>query len=222
VSGIPVFWIEPTGRILRTLRRYHSPRGSHPYNCADGWHEARSRIEPLDEIPIRGSYDVEPDERETSGDLWPHDDPRWPAECQAGCGYRFTDDDHWQLHTERVYKRIDGASDDELTLVLRDDRALPPGAMWDAWWYPDGWKIEGISLVVQLPDGVPWTVDGPSTSCPSRNGGEPHDTRTGHRCWTRTGDPKAIPPTVDVNPSILSGKPETYHGYLRHGQLVPT
>lgn len=224
VYGEPIdcFWIEPTPKIQRKLRRYTSRQGNPSgWECADGWHEAWALIEPLEDVPPRASYD-ESDERETSGDLWPHDDPRWPTHCKKGCGYAFTDEDTWQLFTERIYRRPDGQGED-YTLVLHDETRCPPGAMWNAWWLPDGWKGEdGISLNVMLPDGVYWTVDGPSSSCTEQNAkpARSHDTRTGHRCWSRTGDPKANPPTVDVNPSILSGHPETYHGFLRHGKLV--
>lgn len=221
---IQTFWVVPSERVLRKLRRYDGrsrEAGGHDCPGRDGYHNASARIEPAEGVPIRRSYDQGADDAETSGDTWPHDDPRWPTNC-AGCDYLFTDRDEWQLFAERMYVRADGEPG-EYALVLRNDadHAVPAGAMWDAWWYPDGWKVDGVSLVVMLPDRTPWTVDGPSSSCTARSdGGEGHDTRTGHRCWTRTGDPTSSPPTVDANPSIASGHPETYHGYLRHGQLV--
>lgn len=200
---VPCFWIEPTDRVLRRLRRYVDHSGGRA--CAEGWHQASVPIASLGNIPVRrtlpevGHWDP----REVSGDSWPHSDPRWPVECAKGCGYRFLESDHWQLFVERAYRRSDGQGSD-MVLHLHDDDGTPPGAMWDAWWMP--WKgPDALSLTVQLPDGTPWCVDGPAT------GG-------GH--WTRTGDPRSNPPTVTASPSIAAGKPETYHGYLRNGQLV--
>jgi hypothetical protein len=203
--GPPVacFWIEPTDTVERYLRRYHhdevTPGG---WTCADGryGHNARVAIDPVT-LPIRTSREIEYDPEEVSGDRWPHDDERWPSTCERQCGYAFADTDVWQLFTERVYRAADGRWSGHL-----GQGGPPAGAMWDAWWMPEQWHgPDGLALSVQLPDGGCWLVDGPSSS-----GGK----------WTRTGDPKAQPPTVDVNPSILSGKPETYHGWLRHGQLV--
>lgn len=133
-----------------------------------------------------------------------HNDPRWPQKCDH-CDYRFAPEDSWQVRTERVWCRLD-------TGEKWTDRRLPPGAMFDGAWYP--WKgSDGLSLVVVLPPatvdsrGNWWNVDGPS-----RNNGVPGPG------WTRTGDPRAIPPTVSVSPSIaVSG----YHGFLQDGILGP-
>jgi hypothetical protein len=215
MAEVQCFWIEPIDRVARSLRRYTKTHEAGAWTCEAGWHEARVPIEPLDEVPSRRTYDIAADERATSGDLWPHDDPRWPAECGRGCGYRFLEDDVWQLFVNRLYRRIDGTPAE---VALNEPGA---GAMWDAWWYPAGWAGEdGIRLVVQLPDGMPWLVDGPSSSCTEQAAKRPHDTRTGHHCWTRTGDPRAIPPTVSAQPSIASGDPQTYHGFLTDGKLV--
>lgn len=39
--------------------------------------------------------------------------------------------------------------------------------------------------------------------------------------WTRTGDPRAIPPTVTVTPSVWPNAPHGWHGFLTDGALVP-
>lgn len=102
------------------------------------------------------------------------------------------------------------------------DQTLPPGAMLDATWYHDidGWRgPDGIALMVVLPpqhirsdNGEVdnrsnwWHADGPS-----RNNGVPGPG------WSRTGDPKASPPTVTIQPSILTGD---YHGFVQGGTLT--
>jgi hypothetical protein len=98
---------------------------------------------------------------------------------------------------------------------------VPPGAMWFADWMlglendpfagPDG-----RCLVVKLPNGNDWMIDGPCSNCTD------HDDflRGGHKCWVRHGEAPNI--TVDKNGktcaagagSILSGD---YHGFLRNG-----
>lgn len=209
--GVQCFFIVPSERVNRSLRRYthrtYKPGQPAGWTCAEGWHEARVPIGPVFTIPRTKREDLDKyNPEEVSGDRWPHTDERWPKACSKGCGYIFTDEDAWQLFCERAYVRLhDPVEGESFSLVLRDDTLCPPGAMWDAWWMP--WKgPDGICLTVQLPDGAPWCVDGPAT------GG-------GH--WVRTGDPKANPPTVDVNPSIASGNPQTYHGFLRNGSLIP-
>ena len=81
-------------------------------------------------------------------------------------------------------------------------RDLPPGALFDSWWMPEGWKTGGEALTLVLPDLRPWNMDGPASS-----GGR----------WTRTG----TPPKVTARPSILSGEgPSSYHGWLTDGVLT--
>jgi len=81
-------------------------------------------------------------------------------------------------------------------MTLRD---CPPGAMYDAFWYPEKGP-DGRALCVSLPPGGGmdfWHVDGPS-----KGGGG----------WTRSGEP----PFVTANPSILTPR---FHGFLRNGWL---
>lgn len=171
---VDCFWMETTGRVRVSLRRYgHMPAAPCSY-C-----DAKTI---LTEIPAE---DAEP-----SGDVWPHDDPRWPRLC-AGCGRPFGERDVFQLFHETIYRRQDTGAE----MVLNE---TPPGAMWDADWYrrrgPDG-----RYLVVRLPCGSEWHVDGPSSNGPG---------------WKREGDV----PKVTARPSIRTSK--GYHGFLNEGRLV--
>lgn len=97
-------------------------------------------------------------------------------------------------------------------------RDAPPGAMWDAWWYP--WKgPDGRSLMVRCPNGRDWSIDGRASNCTLPDDQE-------HRCWVRTGDPPSV--TVSKSApgqrtcsagggSIQAGD---YHGFLRDGRLT--
>jgi hypothetical protein len=106
----------------------------------------------------------------------------------------FQDVETWQLSKNRLYVRQDTGA--ELTL-----HEAEPGMMWDAPWYldfSDPWAgPDGRSLVMRLPAGGEWAIDGPS-----RSGGR----------WTRTGEP----PLITARPSILSTH---YHGWLTDGIL---
>lgn len=195
---IPCFWIEPAAFGQLWLRRFSWPprahQGEQSWSCEIGYHNATAQAE--ERIDVR---------RSSEGIIQPvlvgHDDPRWPTTC-ASCGYAFSETDQWQPDVREAWHRPDSG-----TIIAYGLAEVPAGAMWDAFWwtwrrvhtYPDG-----INLFVQLPDGMPWNVDGPSA-------------RNDQAGWTRTGDPKAIPPTVSAQPSILSPK---YHGWLRDGFLV--
>lgn len=109
----------------------------------------------------------------------------------CACGYRFTEADPRAVFLSLLFQRRDTGA------VVTIEEA-PDGAMYGARREiaPDG----GTNLMVKTPGGT-WAVD---------NGG-----------WTRTGDPRALPPTVTATPSILiSGSKPEYHGWLRNGQLV--
>jgi len=197
VGEVQTFWTVLGERARLELRRYASSgKGACP--GPHGYHDGRAAIG--EQYLLRsgeGYVQPGPDVR--------HDDPRWPTGCEH-CPYVFDDDDHWQSNQREQIVRPDTGE-----TVAWGLGAVPPGAMWDAWWLPEGWTVDGISLVVQLPDGTGWTVDGPVA-----NHDGPHDTRTGHRCWTRTGDPRAVPPTVSATPSIVT---PGYHGFLTDGVL---
>lgn len=122
---------------------------------------------------------------------FPHDDPRWPSKCDH-CGAPFAPSDAWQVFYEGVYARADGAPGEHYL------RSLTPGAMYDATWLDHQRGPDGRSLILQLPDGRPWHIDGPSTN---GNG------------WTRTGEA----PRITARPSILT---PGYHGWLTDGVLT--
>lgn len=199
VVAWPAFWVEPSGVVEVALRRFTYSEAS---TCPNGLrgHTASTSLGRMEERRTAAGYlDAIPAE-EYFGDR------RWPTSC-AACDYVFSSDDSWQVSSVAVYRRPDTGEE-------WPDRVLPVGAMLDGHWHPQKGP-DGLALVVVLPPepssdgdtrGHWWHVDGPS-----RNNGVPGPG------WTRTGDPRALPPTVDVNPSILTAD---YHGYLRHGVLT--
>lgn len=214
--SVQTFWLEPTDQVAVGLRRYvRKHEGG--WTCEEGWHDALvyTGLEPAD-------FQV----RDPAGNkvLGPRpmveNDPRWPKECRRGCGYKFTDDDHWQMWQELVYRRTDT---DELRVLHQTQPSPPeaspaePGACWNAWWMPFSRGTDGIYLMVRLPDGHDWAVDSQASNC--TRPGEPH------KCWIRHGDPRDCKVTVDKDGDTCSagagsiGTPD-WHGFLRDGQLV--
>lgn len=186
------------------------------YTCESGWHEAKviTGYGPAIYEPVAAAeYAEHGSGRHTlrfSPDM-PHDDPRWPIKCDAGCGYQFVEADHWQDTQDLIYQRVD--TGEEMTL-----RDAGPGASWDAWWMPDYWRgPDGIALMVKCPNGHGWYVDSEASNCTRK--GEPH------ACWVRHGDPRQANVTVDKNGdtcaagggSIVAGD---YHGFLQAGMLT--
>lgn len=199
------FWLESTGRVRRHLRRYvgHQERPPEERRCSvaeHGYHQALGRIEDADAIwgdpnesaGGRKSLKVE-DAAEFKGDT------RWPVVC--ACGYKFRDDDEWQVLTDLIYRRAD--TGEEMTV-----HDAPPGAMWDAWWLR-GARMgsteyggpDGRVITVKTPAGA-WVIDGPSIDQPAQK-------------WARTGEP----PKITVRPSIGISSPIRYHAFLTDGVL---
>jgi hypothetical protein len=115
--------------------------------------------------------------------------------------------------------------------------------MWNATWYadiPDWCGADGMALMVKLPDGTDWHVDGTANNCdsPCANCRVPYASHAKgscacknwkesrpHKCWVREGDPRK-PETLTVGKngitcgagagSIASPR---YHGFLRAGFL---
>lgn len=207
----PTFWVEESGECIVSLRRYTNSTGG--WTCAEGWHNAMAPFGTVPaEIDDEGVMRAQPDETD-------HDDPRWPAHCERGCGYAFTEADQWQMFTDRGY--VNPATGQ--TYAKRD---LPPGATYSAPWYrmfynkqtpPD----DGITLCVKLPNGSDWCVDSQASNCDRK--GEAHS------CWVREGDPRQCNVTVGKGGntgantctagagSILAGD---YHGFLQAGILT--
>jgi len=174
MNPVRCFYIEPTDRVRRQLRRYCDdltkpcPSRYKYHNGHQPFAEGTCR---MDETKV-WRFD---DAHETP----PRDDPRWPTKCDD-CDYLFTEKDHYQLFHDVIYVRKDTGEE----FALRD---APVGAMWDGDWYP--WKgPDGKCLVLRCPpEGAynDWIIDGPSSN--------------EKRPWTRTGEP----PRVTANPSIL-------------------
>lgn len=192
-GSVACFLIVATDRYRVKLRRYSSS-GELPCAARGEWGCDASvalHTETRAEHPTNGDDPAR----------YPHDDARWPAAC-AHCGRAFDGADAWQVFYENVYLRADGTPGEHFL------RALASGAMYDATWLHGNAEMcgpDGRSFILRLPDGLDWTIDGPS------KGG-------GH--WTRTGDA----PRITARPSILTHKAdggESYHGWLTDGVLVP-
>lgn len=114
--------------------------------------------------------------------------------------------------TYSVFRRVDTGEEKRLS-------EFGPGAMWDAHWMhdvPDWCGPDGKCIVVRLPDGTDWHIDGRASNCTM-----PKDNK--HRCWVRHGDPPNL--TVDKNGVTCkagAGSIQTkhYHGFLRDGVLT--
>lgn len=215
-AATPTYWLEPTDTVAVGLRRYaHGDQSG--FTCQSGYHSA---LVFTGEAEARFNSNSE---RRTLAEppSTPRDDPRWPTHCGRGCGYRFTDDDEWQDWSELIYRRTDTGE----RVTLREPRpdavnapsSAPPGACWDAWWMPQGWRgPDGIALMVRCPNGHDWHVDGRASNCTM-----PDDNI--HKCWVRHGDPRECRVTVDKNGatcaagagSIQAG--DDYHGFLIDG-----
>ena len=208
---IPCFFLEPTGRLRLTLRRYLG-RGDHADvpECPDNpgqysYHNAQS--DPVGEADYDPTGLIHSDRFQS----WPRDDPSWPVACS--CGYAFDARANFRVFCEAIYRRSD--TGEETTL-----RDAPAGAMWYADWMLDHgatWNRgpDGHCLVVKTPGGE-WMVDGRASNC-----GRPDDNT--HHCWVRHGTAPQI--TVDKNGDTCSAgagsiQAGSYHGFLRNGYLV--
>lgn len=195
MQPIQCFMLEQTNKEQRSLRRFtYSTDAKCPHG--DGWgHDASVKIEP----------GVAEGEGSTSGDLWPHDDPRWPTQCE--CGYEFQASDEWQLSCHRIWRRVDNG--EEMTL---DYRELPAGAMYWATWYSNDEAFSstyhqqrggGPHLMVNTPGGI-WDADSMASNGPG---------------WQWSG----TPPNITANPSIGIQNNDgswRFHGWLRDGVLT--
>lgn len=213
MSGrVTCFMLDPTERVRLSLRRFRHGGGC---SGASSYHNA---LAPIGEAPIlwaenppaaprsspRRSYQA-PAVDAYAGD------PRWPTHC--GCGETFGEDDEWQVFVDRVYVRRDTGAE----IVLGE---AGPGAMWDADWY-HGWREgpDGRSIVVILPNGRQWFVDGPANNCTA-------PTDMDHHCWVRTGEPplitvsKSAPGQRTCDAGGGSIQAGDYHGFLQNGAFT--
>lgn len=188
--SVQCFWVEPTGKAIRGLRRYRRGEEACPQNRM-GYHTTRIDLaEDLDVIWAEGDdgarHVAAIDNAEYAGD------PRWPTHCI--CGYRYVEDDHWQAQQEPVYESADGR---RAWTSPAYGREPTPGAMFDTLWRPELRKEDGLAISVVCPDGAVWCID---------------EEATGGGFWTREG----TPPMLTVSPSIQTG---SYHGHLVGGVL---
>lgn len=104
-----------------------------------------------------------------------------------------------------LYSRSDGRPDCTIS-------EAEPGAMWDAPWMIHDSELfggdDGRCLVVKLPDGSMWVIDGPSYNA--------NRSQQSQRGWQRTG----VPPRITARPSILIHG-TGYHAFLTDGVLEP-
>lgn len=233
VEPIDTFWCEPNGLARVSLRRF--TMGDYPDGrYADDLDRSSRRMCAAAE-PYNGYvagcravaivFDVAPERRNDEGFLvvWAPDEfdgnPAWPTACEA-CGEAFSDDDGRAVNQEPWY-----VSPGRGQWTIAD---LPAGAMYDATWHHDKYRgpsswcgDDGISLMVVCPPGAAlhahWCVDGPANNCTRKD--EPH------RCWCRTGDPRAANVTVGKDCDTCSagaGSIQTadWHGFLRSGALL--
>lgn len=229
--SIQTIVLEPTDQFEFSLRRYRSASDSG--NCpSTGWiHDASTK--PMWRGKAETAPKVDEEGRPVSGDVYPHVDPCWPKEC--GCGYKFTDDDHWQFNAHQLYRRSDTG---ELTTL----RAAPVGSMWRATWMESPgkrhwstWMDKDAVWVCRLPHDHDWIIGMRAANCdsPCKSCGKPYhahkddrshsyeDSRP-HKCWVAHGEPPYM--HVDKNGvtcgagagSIATPK---WHGFLHHGKL---
>lgn len=209
--GVKCFFVEPTERAKRFLRRFVLSGGDRA-KCPGkfGSHNASTYIDE-----IQSKFDaVEECWERTPDPQIPRDDPRWPVKCEA-CDYRFTAADEWQHFHEQIY--VDKETGREHT--LRDDA---PGMMWDAFWMGPWWRgPDGRCLVVVCPNGRHWMIDSQASNCTQKDDTGPD----AHRCWTRTGTPPLLQVGKQFGKTCGAGggsiQAGDYHGFLGNGGAAP-
>lgn len=219
------YLIEPTGRGQLSLRRFgYGQDAAHPrrHVCPDaepwqsgyrpGCEASSGYVEEIAYAPNGEGY-------------WPalegpsHRDRRWPRVC-ASCGQPFRHGEVWQANGEPIYRVVAVVPGAALGVgeetPLRD---APAGAMWIAKWLPE-WSrgFDGRGLIVRLPDGHDWRVDGEATNCTRKGDRE-------HRCWLRDGEPPFVtagkhPHELTCSAGAGSIASPGYHGFLRDGVLT--
>lgn len=199
MSKIPIVWFERTDEALFYLRRFRAfDTSAEERKCSDPHGYCNAMV--LFDRAKRYAPPAKPS----------HADQCWPTVCQ-GCGRAFGDDDEYQVFSDAIYRDASGR---ELPL-----RELPAGAVYNASWYPhDMQGPDGRSLMVVLPGGLTWCIDGEASNCTRRND---HT----HKCWVRHGRPEDGTLHVDKRGNTCSAGAGSisvpgYHGFLHHGHLV--
>lgn len=241
MSEVACFLIEPLLRAKRGLRRYASSGDTSIPACAGRlkYHEAIVWIDTFEILEDAEGLVEYPEGAITVAHFLT--DTRWPESCaEPACGYRFRAADEWQIFAETIYRRTDTGE----ATSLRD---AAPGAIWNAKWMlgaaSDTWRRnyagpDGQCLVVRLPNGRDWMIDGIASNCDASclDCGAPMHQHLAnpptvpcrllnprpHKCWIRHGIPPAL--HVDKNGitcnagagSIQAG---SYHGFLHNGRL---
>lgn len=163
-----------------------------------GYHNAEIFLKDSDKL---GDWDL-------GGRPEDYPDDRWPKLCDH-CGEPVPDDANRQVFHKRLYDTKSGSPEPGDMYFMKYHEA-DERCHW-------GWEnCSGLHLIVILPNGREWDVDGRASNCTMKEGKI-------HRCWCRHGEPPNI--TVDKNGitcaagagSILSGD---YHGFLRNGELT--
>jgi hypothetical protein len=188
---VPIMWVYPSGEQRHSLRRY---QGKRKCQFSHGYCNAEVVLGKIVETPV------------------PHEDCRWPTVCQ--CGYEFVEEDEWQDNYHNVYRNQSGTWEGTLS-------DLPPGAVYDASWFPSGYKVNGQYLIAVCPDGWRWEIDSRASNCTMKEDQV-------HRCWIRHGRPEDGTLHVDKEGftcaagagSILTGNTPPWHGFLHHGLFV--
>jgi hypothetical protein len=189
MSKIVCFFLTPTDRVRRSLRRFAS--GTKCGKSGLWYHDKSNRVDCAPFIPdAKHEYShSEPCVDRPPFPDYPITHPSWPSECD--CGYVFAEDDTRQLNYDRLYCRDDGTE-----YVLAD---TPPGAMWYAPWLRCWKGPDGKTLVVKTPI-AEWCVDQPCPDVP----------------WERTGVPPKVTARPSILMENHLGK---YHAVLTDGVL---
>ena len=127
-------------------------------------------------------------------------------------GYEFLESDEWQINGHRLFFR----PGETTVFTLRE---APAGAMWFADFYDQIYRPQlEHCLVVKLPCGTEWCVDGQANNCTIAD----DHRQERHHCWVITGTlpditvGKGGPTCAAGAGSIATG---AYHGFLRAGYL---
>lgn len=212
-AGCACFWLERTGRVGISLRRYARDEAD-PCPLERGYHDAATGILWKEKLRLRRWRDGYFTMRPVPKSRWPgRRDKRWPTHC--ACGYRFKASDTWQVNQAEEHRRSDTR---KLVCFRGYGDSSMAGALYDSWWLHD-YTVkcsdgsirgfvgpDGIALVAICPNGAAWNVDGPARdNGVAQPGG-----------WSRTGDPRK-PETLTVSPSIIASD---YHGFLQAGRFT--